>query len=90
MLIGMGEQTKNPVAVHSATVKHLTQHETVSVTCTCGHTSAVPVITIHTKLPAATPISLLFRYMRCRACHTRGDCRVDALAALGWGVASAS
>lgn len=85
----MVERIKNDaVPVYSASIKHLTQAETVSVICTCGHIARVPVILIRATLPPGNPISTLHRHMRCRVCNTKGDCRVDALAALGWHVSS--
>ena len=80
----MEEQNDNIVPMYAARVENLTHADVVRVLCTCGHKSAVSVAIIKQRVPGYMPVDAIARVMRCRRCNAKGDCEVDARAALGY------
>jgi hypothetical protein len=80
----MEEHKGNIVPMYAARVEDLVHAPAIGVTCSCGHISTVAVAFIVKRVGGSTPIKELHHRLRCRECDRRGDCRVDARAALGY------
>ena len=80
----MEEHKANRVPLYAARVEDLIHAPAIAVTCSCGHLATVPVAFIAKRVSGDCMIKNLHHHLRCRECDRRGQCEVDARAALGY------